>query len=63
MLQPGKVLSRSRIEEHLYDDSGSRISNVVDSTIYHLRRKIGPDGSRIIATRRGQGYVFENSTP
>ena len=59
MLQPGKVLSRSHIEEHLYDDRGSRSSNVIDSTIYHLRRKIGPDGTAIIATRRGQGYVFE----
>lgn len=63
MLQPGKVLSRSRIEEHLYADSGSRSSNVVDSTIYHLRRKIGPDGGGIIATRRGQGYVFQEPAP
>jgi DNA-binding response OmpR family regulator len=62
MLQPGTVLSRTRIEEHLYDDSGSRLSNVVDSTIYHLRRKIGPDGASIIATRRGQGYVFQERT-
>lgn len=61
MLQPGKVLSRNSIEEHLYDDRGSRSSNVVDSTIYHLRRKIGPDGGKIVATRRGQGYVFEES--
>ena len=63
MLQPGKVLSRTRIEEHLYDESGSRLSNVVDSTIYHLRRKIGPDGTELIATRRGQGYVFQADMP
>ena len=63
VMQPGKVLSRSRIEDHLYDDSGARISNVVDSTIYHLRRKIGPDGGGIIATRRGQGYVFQEPAP
>lgn len=58
VMQAGKVLSRTRIEDHLYDDSGSRVSNVVDSTIYHLRRKLGPDGGAIIQTRRGQGYVF-----
>jgi DNA-binding response OmpR family regulator len=59
VLEAGKVLSRTRIEEHLYDDSGSRISNVVDSTIYHLRRKLGSDGGAMIQTRRGQGYVFK----
>ena len=58
MLEAGKVLSRTTIEEHLYNDSGSRVSNVVDSTIYHLRRKLGEDGGVMIETRRGQGYVF-----
>lgn len=59
MLQSGKVLSRSAIEEHLYDESGSRMSNVVDSTVYHLRRKLGEVGGVMIETRRGQGYVFQ----
>lgn len=63
VMQPGRVLSRTRIEEHLYDGRGSRVSNVVDSTVYHLRRKLGPDGREIVRTRRGQGYVFEEARP
>lgn len=59
MLDPGKVFSRSEIEDRLYDESGSRMSNVIDSTVYHLRNKIGPDGSEIVRTRRGQGYFFQ----
>lgn len=62
MLDPGKVLSRSEIEERLYDESGSRMSNVIDSTVYHLRNKLGADGSDIIRTRRGQGYLFQTPT-
>ena len=58
VLQPGRVMSRTRIEEHLYDGSASQMSNVVDSTIRHLRRKLGPDGAGMIQTRRGMGYVF-----
>ena len=59
MLGAGKVFSRTEIEQRLYDESGSRMSNVIDSTVYHLRNKLGPDGSEIIATRRGQGYLFQ----
>lgn len=59
MLDSGKVFSRSEIEERIYDESGARMSNVIDSTVYHLRTKIGPDGSDIISTRRGQGYLFQ----
>lgn len=59
MHEPGKIFSRSEIEEHLYDERGSRMSNVIDSTVYHLRNKLGPDGSEIISTRRGQGYLFQ----
>lgn len=57
-LEAGKVLTRTAIEEHLYDESGSRMSNVVDSTVYHLRRKLGKEAGVGIETRRGQGYVF-----
>lgn len=59
MHHPGKVFSRSEIEERLYDESGARMSNVIDSTVYHLRSKLGEDGSTIIGTRRGQGYFFQ----
>lgn len=59
MIKPGRVFSRTQIEERLYDESGSRMSNVIDSTVYHLRNKLGADGNEIISTRRGQGYFFQ----
>ncbi len=55
MLHPGRVLSKSRLVEHVYDFETERDSNVLEVYINRLRRKIGRD---LIATRRGQGYVF-----
>lgn len=55
MLQPGKLLSKSQLMEHLYDAETERDSNVLEVHINHLRRKLG---KHIIETRRGQGYLF-----
>lgn len=55
MLNPGKVLSKSHLTEHLYDDSSDRDSNVLEVYINRLRQKLG---KHRIHTRRGQGYVF-----
>jgi DNA-binding response OmpR family regulator len=59
--QPGKVMSRTEMEAHLYDELSSPMSNVVDATVYQLRRKLGAagKGTPLIHTRRGQGYMFE----
>ena len=51
----GELVTRTEIEAHIYDDLTSPMSNVVDSAICALRKKIGPD---LIRTRRGLGYVF-----
>jgi DNA-binding response OmpR family regulator len=53
-LEAGKVLSRTQLEEHLYDDLSSPTSNVVDATVYQLRRKLSMAGNRqpLIHTRR-----------
>ncbi|MFT5287125.1 MAG: DNA-binding response OmpR family regulator [Planctomycetota bacterium] len=61
MAREGDTISRSEIEEHIYDDLASPMSNVVDSAIYALRRKIAvhPDLPPLIHTRRGMGYVLE----
>jgi DNA-binding response OmpR family regulator len=60
-LNPGAVLSRSRIEEHIYDELASPMSNVVDSTVYALRKKlsVAPGLPALIHTRRKQGYILE----
>ena len=55
MLHPGRVLSKSRLAEHVYDFDTEHDSNVLEVYINRLRRKFGRES---IATRRGQGYVF-----
>ena len=56
----GHIVSRSEIEEHIYDGEVDPMSNVVDSAICSLRKKIGaPDEAPLIHTRRGLGYVLE----
>lgn len=58
--RPGQVLSRAQIEERIYSENDSPLSNAVDAAIYSLRRKLFPDGSpSLIQTRRGLGYVLE----
>ena len=61
MLRQGAVVSRTEIEEHIYDELVSPMSNVVDSAVCNLRRKIAVsvDSDALIHTRRGQGYVLE----
>jgi len=55
----GTVLSRTQIEEHIYDSSSEVMSNVVDATIYCLRKKFDrPGRTSLIETRRGQGYMI-----
>ncbi len=63
-LRHGHVVSRTEIEEHIYDDQVSPMSNVVDSTVCSLRKKIAvtPDSRPLIHTRRGQGYVLGEGT-
>jgi DNA-binding response OmpR family regulator len=58
MLHPGQVLSKSRLTEHVYDLDSDKDSNVIEVYVNRLRRKLGP---HLIQTRRGQGYVFEES--
>jgi DNA-binding response OmpR family regulator len=56
----GEVVSRSEIEEHIYDGQVDPMSNVVDSAICTLRKKIAVPASAValIHTRRGFGYVL-----
>lgn len=55
MLHPGQILSKSHLTEHVYEFDADKDSNVIEVYINRLRQKIGKD---LIATRRGQGYVF-----
>jgi two-component system OmpR family response regulator len=57
MRRPGQVLSRFELLEHAWDYDYENRSNVVDSYIRFLRKKIDrPFGSNSIETVRGAGY-------
>jgi len=59
-LNKGAIVTRTQIEQHIYDEQVSPLSNVVDSAICSLRKKIdNPDETSIIITRRGMGYIIE----
>ena len=53
MHQRGKVVSRTELTEHLYDQDFDRDSNTIEVFVGRLRKKL-PDGS--IETVRGLGY-------
>jgi len=56
----GEVVSQSEIEAHLYDDEVALMSNVVESAVSSLRRKLSAANSTpLIQTRRGLGYILE----
>src|ERR1700730_3876975 len=55
----GKVVSRSMIWEHLYDEYDENTSNVVDVYIRYLRNKIDKGFEPpLIITRWGEGSMF-----
>ena len=54
---PGEVLSRTRILEHVWDFAFDGDSNVVDVYVRYLREKVDrPFGKASIETVRGSGY-------
>ena len=57
MRRPGEVLSRFQLLEHAWDYEYENRSNIVDSYVRFLRRKVDkPFGVRSIETVRGVGY-------
>jgi len=55
----GKVVTRSMIWEHLYDEEDENTSNVVDVYIRYLRNKIDKGfDPPLILTRWGEGYLL-----
>jgi DNA-binding response OmpR family regulator len=59
-LRHGEVVSRREIETHIYDSRVDTSSNVVDSAISVLRKRIAQPGSPpLIHTRHGLGYILK----
>ena len=59
LLNAGKILSKSRLTDHLYNLDSDKDSNVIEAYIKRLRKLLGKD---CIETRRGQGYIFKESS-
>ena len=58
-LRRGTIVTRNEIESHIYDELAEPMSNVVESAVYRLRKKIDPpSGPSLIETRRGVGYLL-----
>ena len=58
---PNRVLTRTLIAEHVWDQSFDSETNVVDVYINHIRSKIDKDFPRkLIHTVRGVGYVLKD---
>lgn len=53
-MHQGKLVTRTMIYEHIYDETDDSLSNVVDVYVSNIRRKLGVD---FVETRRGQGYL------
>jgi DNA-binding response OmpR family regulator len=61
-IRRGKLVTRTEIERHIYDERVNPMSNVVDSAICNLRKKINLSGQPdLIHTRRGLGYIMKEN--
>lgn len=59
MKNPGIVLTRFQIGEHVWDSEFDHRSNVIDSYIKLLRKKVDSGfKTKLIRTKRGTGYIF-----
>jgi two-component system OmpR family response regulator len=56
MHHTGRVISRTELVEHLYDQDFDRDSNTIEVFVGRLRKKLGVD---MIQTVRGLGYLLE----
>lgn len=65
-MRRGQVVTRSEIEDRIYDGRVEPASNVVDSAVCNLRKKIDasktPASESLIQTRRNLGYVLDEPT-
>ncbi len=55
-LHRGRVVTRERLYEQLFDENESSLSNLLDVHVSNVRKKLGHD---LISTRRGLGYCIE----
>jgi heavy metal response regulator len=60
MRNPGRVLTRTMIAEHVWDYSFDTSTNVIDVYVNYLRKKVDAGREpKLLHTMRGVGYVLE----
>lgn len=55
-LHRGKIVTRTMLYDHLFDENEDSLSNLLDVHVSKLRKKLGAD---FVVTRRGQGYLID----
>jgi two-component system OmpR family response regulator len=58
LLNPGRVLTRAQLLDHVWDYDFGGSSTVVATYIAYLRRKLAARGPDVIHTQRGVGYCL-----
>lgn len=56
---PERVCTRAMIEEHVWGYNSNNKSNVIEASIYNLRRKLGKANRDMIQTVQNIGYRFK----
>jgi DNA-binding response OmpR family regulator len=60
-LRTGRLVSRSDIAAHVWDESFDPFSNTIEVYINRLRKKIDENHPiKLLHTRRGEGYILES---
>ena len=54
----GRVIAQGELSEHIHGSADAYDSNAIEALIARIRRKIGGD---VIKTRRGFGYIIEET--
>jgi two-component system OmpR family response regulator len=54
VLHRGRVVTKTEIYEHIFDETDDTLSNLIEVHVSNLRKKLGRG---LIETRRGMGYV------
>jgi two-component system, OmpR family, response regulator len=55
-LHRGKIVTRTTLYDHLFDENEDSLSNLLDVHVSNLRKKLG---AAFIVTRRGHGYLID----
>lgn len=58
---PERIITRSQLAEHVWDQYFDPLSNVIDVSVSHLRKKLEANGgARLLHSIRGMGYILKH---